>query len=147
MARGPSPDFASPEVEAAFLAFEPGARAGLFALRRLIFETAAQTAGVGRVAEALRWGQPAYLTPETRAGGTIRLGAPKQGGFALYVHCRTTLLSDFRALFPTGFDYEGDRAIRFRAGCAIDEAAVGVLIARALTWRLRRGGGPRRAAP
>ncbi len=131
------PDFGSPEVEAAFLAFTLGARAGLLSLRRLIFDVAGRTEGVGRVEEALRWGQPAYLTPETKAGSTIRLGAPKEGGFALYVHCRTTLIDEFRAAHGNGFETEDSRAVRFREGEAVDEAAVGALIARALTYHRR----------
>ncbi len=131
------PDFGSPEVEAAFLAFPPGARDGLLSLRRLIFDVAARTEGVGRVEEALRWGQPAYLTPETGAGSTIRLGAPKEGGFALYVHCRTTLIDEFRAAHGDAFDIEGSRAVRFRDGETVDAAAVGALIARALTYHRR----------
>lgn len=132
-----APDFGSPEVEAAFLAFPPGAREGLLTLRRLIFDVAARTEGVGRVEEALRWGQPAYLTPETGAGSTIRLGAPRAGGFALYVHCRTTLIAEFRAAHGNGFALEGSRAVRFREGEAIDEAAIGALVGRALTYHLR----------
>lgn len=131
------PDFGSPEVEAAFLAFPPAAREGLLSLRRLIFAVAARTEGVGRVEEALRWAQPAYLTPETGAGSTIRLGAPKAGGFALYVHCRTTLIAEFRAAHGDGFALEGSRAVRFREGEAVDEAAIGALVGRALTYHLR----------
>lgn len=137
MTGAPAPDFASAEVEAAFLAFNPDVREGLLALRRLIFGVASRTEGVGAVEEALRWGQPAYLTPETRSGSTIRLGAPKEDGYALFVHCRTSLLAEFRAAHPEGFVFEGSRALRFHAGEAIDEAAIGALIARALTYRLR----------
>mgnify|MGYP000592624135 CR=1 FL=1 len=43
---------------------------------------------------ALRWGQPAYLAPK---GSTLRVGIPKSGGaFALFAHCQTTLIADFR---------------------------------------------------
>jgi hypothetical protein len=41
------------------------------------------TPGVGALHETLKWGQPAYLTPETRSGTTLRLGVPKSGGYAI----------------------------------------------------------------
>ena len=132
-----APDFGSPAVEASFLAFLPDAREGLLSLRSLIFDVAARTQGVGRVEEALRWGQPAHQTPETRAGSTIRLGAPTTGGFALYVHRRTTLIAEIRAAHPEGFAFEGSRAVLFRTGREIGEATIRGLVARALTYRRR----------
>ncbi|MGB6634840.1 MAG: DUF1801 domain-containing protein, partial [Bradyrhizobium sp.] len=48
-------------VEAVFKAYPQPAKAKLLALRRLIFDTAKATRGVGRIEEALKWGQPSYL--------------------------------------------------------------------------------------
>ena len=103
-----------------------------------IFDTAAETPGVGALEETLKWGQPAYLTPESKSGSTIRLGLPKAGGFALYTHCQTTLLADFRDVFPGDFVYEGNRAIRFRDGDALPLDKLRLLVRRALTYRLKR---------
>lgn len=113
------------------------ARAGLLRLRALIFEVAAETPGVGRIEEALRWGQPAYLTPDTGAGSAIRLGVPKAGGFALFVTCSTSLIEDFRLVAPVGMRFEGKRAVLFRDAGEIDEAAMVVLIRRALSYHLK----------
>ena len=115
-----------------------GARAPLLALRDLIYETAAGTEGVGPLEETLKWGQPAYLTPVTKSGSTIRLGRPKTGGYAISVHCQTSILSDFRTAFPDGFDYEGNRAIRFPDGAAPPLNALRLLVRSALTYRLRK---------
>jgi hypothetical protein len=104
------------------------------ALRHLIFTVAVQTQGVGRIDETLRWGEPAYLTPETRSGSTIRIGTPKAGGFALYCNCRTSLIADFRDLMGEAFRYEGTRAVLFRTPEEIDAEKLGLLISRALTW-------------
>lgn len=134
---GISPPFQSAEVEQVFARFPDAERAGLLALRRLIFEVAAEIPDVGRLEEALRWGQPAYLTPDTKSGSTIRLGLPKTGGHALYVHCQTTILPDFRSLFPDAFDYEGNRAVLFRPGQSPDDDKLRLLIAAALTYHLR----------
>lgn len=78
-----SQPFDEPNVERAFSAFPDEVKTGLLLLRALIFDVAARTEGVGRLEETLKWGQPAYLTPETKPGTTIRLGCPKAGGFAI----------------------------------------------------------------
>lgn len=131
------PAFKDPDVEAKFASFPEPARAGLLALRGLIFETAKTTPDIGALQERLKWGQPAYLTPETRSGSTIRLGLPKQGGFALYTHCQTTILSDFRNLFPDDFVYEGNRAIHFKDSKALPFEKLRLLIHSALTYHLK----------
>ncbi len=131
------PPFQDPAVEAAFAAFPAPVRGSLLSLRGLIFSTAAEHPKVGRLQETLKWGQPAYLTPETRSGSTIRLGVPKDGGFALYAHCQTTLISDFRSLFPDDFAFDGNRAVLFKDGDPLPAAPLRLLIASALTYHLK----------
>lgn len=130
--------FENPAVEAAFAAFPDTVRPDLLALRQLIFQTAAETPGVGQLEETLKWGQPAYLTPQSKSGSTIRLGAVKTGGFALYAHCKTTIISDFRSLFPDDFIYEGNRAVRFEVGQIMDMEKLSLLISGALTYHVRK---------
>ncbi len=127
----------SPQVQAAFAAAPPGARDGMLALRGLIFDQARDLPQVGRVEEALRWGQPSYLTPDTKSGSTIRLGARKEGGFALYVHCQTTLIADFRDMAGDAFRYQGKRAVLFDTTDDIQPALLSALIRKALTYHLR----------
>lgn len=133
----PTPPFADAAVAAAFDAFSDAACPDLLKLRELIFDVAAQTKGVGVLQETLKWGQPAYLTPETKSGSTIRLGAPKGGGVALYAHCQTTIISDFRGHFPDEFTYEGNRAVRFAEGDDLKPEALALLIKSALTYHLK----------
>ena len=128
----------SPEIAQVFDSYPPGARQGLMILRQLIFEVAEGRDDIGVVEESLRWGQPAYLTAQTRAGSTIRLGVPRSGGFALFVHCRTSLIADFRPVAPPHMRFEGSRAVLFDTAEQIDRAALRWLIARALTWHLRK---------
>ena len=104
---------------------------------QLIFRTAKKTPSVGRIEETLKWGQPAYLTPDSKSGTTIRLGVPKSGGFALFVHCQTTLMSEFQTLFPDGFTYEGNRAIHFTDGQDLPHDTLRLLIKSALTYHLK----------
>ncbi len=135
--QNPGPDFADAKVETAFAAFPERERRALLALRNLIFEVAASTPGVGPLQETLKWGQPAYVTPETKSGSTIRLGLPKSGGFAIYTHCQTSLISDFQTVFPDDFTYEGNRAIHFRDSAALEPDKIALLIRNALTYHQR----------
>jgi len=131
------PPFKDSDVDARFAGFPAPARAGLMELRSLIFETAAATPDVGVIRETLKWGQPAYLTEESKSGSTIRLGAPKQGGFAIYTHCQTSIISDFQSLFPNDFVYEGNRAIHFTNHQVPPSEPLRLLILSALTYHLR----------
>lgn len=125
-------------VASAFEVFPSKEREGLLKLRALIFETAADTEGVGPLEETLKWGQPSYLTSKTKAGSTIRLGLPKTGGYALYTHCQTSLMSDFQTLFPDDFVYEGNRAIHFQPEEELPTDKLRLLIKAALTYHLSK---------
>ena len=120
-------DIEDVNVAAAYAAFPEAERAGLLALRARILAIAA--ADEIALEEALRWGQPAYLASK---GSTIRLGVPKTGGVAIYTHCQTTLISDFRALCPD-LRFEGNRAVHFATGEAPPKA-IDMLIRAALTY-------------
>ncbi|HHC30025.1 MAG TPA: DUF1801 domain-containing protein [Rhodobacterales bacterium] len=117
-------------VAAAYAAFPDAAQVLLARLRALIFATADKI-GAGPVEEALRWGEPAYLAPK---GSTIRLGVARSGAAALFVNCRTTLIEDFKPVAPPGTRFEGTRAVLFAFDDPCDEAALALLIGRALTW-------------
>ena len=108
----------------------------LLQLRSVIFEVAAETQGVGRIEETLKWGQPAYLTPETKSGSTIRLGVPKSGGIAIFAHCQTSIIPDFDALFPGDFTMDGNRAVRLPANGDLPLDALRMLIRNGLTYHL-----------
>jgi hypothetical protein len=106
--------FADKNVAGVFKAYPPALRARMMALRALIFEVAAQTDGVGRLTETLKWGQPSYLTEETRSGSTIRIDRLKKAdGYALYVHCQSGLVDRFREIYRDTLRYEGKRALLF----------------------------------
>lgn len=129
----------NPAVARVFDAYPPGIRRELLDLRELILRTAAATEGVGELEETLKWGEPAYLTAASGSGSTIRIGwkASRPDEYALYFNCRTTLVDTFRALFPEGMRFEGNRAVVFEAGAAIPADAVAFCVAAALTNRLR----------
>ena len=132
-------DFHTPEVAAHFAAYPPVHRARLLTLRALIFRVAAETPGVGDLTEALRWGEPAYLTLATGSGSLIRMDwkarAPDQ--IAIYFHCKTGLIDAFRCLFNE-MRFEGNRAILFDATETLPETALRHCFRAALTYHLSR---------
>jgi hypothetical protein len=126
-------------VEAVFDAYPRAEKAKLLALRRLIFDTAKATKGVGALRETLKWGQPSYLTPETSSGSTIRIDQVKsaEGQIAVYFHCQTNLVETFRELYPE-MHYSGNRAVLLDAKDRLPEAALRHCVALALTYHLRK---------
>jgi hypothetical protein len=130
---------ANPAVETAFGAYPSRVRARLRALRRLILDTAKATEGVGTLEETLKWGQPSYLTAETKSGSTIRIDQVKLAAdqYAVYFHCQTNLVGTFRELYPE-LRFEGNRAILLDAKEEPPEAALRHCVALALTYHLRR---------
>jgi len=137
--------FSEPAVDAVFDSYPRPIKAKLLALRRLIFDTAKATKGVGRLEETLKWGQPSYLTPETKSGSTIRIDRVKSTAdqYAVYFHCQTDLVATFRELYPEEFSYAGNRSIVLNAGDRIPEPALRHCLALALTYHLNK----RKAAP
>jgi Domain of unknown function (DU1801) len=126
-------------VEAVFSAYPKPVRTRLLALRRLIFDTARATPGVGPLQETLKWGQPSYLTPETKSGSTIRIDQVKPAAdqYAVYFHCQTNLVETFRELYPD-LIFGGNRSILLNANDRLPEAALRHCVALALTYHLSK---------
>jgi hypothetical protein len=132
--------FSEPAVEAVFRAYPAPVRAKLLALRRLILDTAKTTTGVGALKETLKWGQPSYLTAETKSGSTIRIDQVKSAAnrYAVYFHCQTDLVATFRELYPEDFSYGGNRSILLNAEDEVAEPALRHCLALALTYHLNK---------
>jgi hypothetical protein len=143
-AKKPAVDPGDAAVEAVFRAYPKPLKAKLLALRRLILDTARGTEGVGRLEETLKWGQPSYLTAETKSGSTIRIDRVKSAGsqYAMYFHCQTDLVATFRELYPDDLRFGGNRSILLDATEALPEPALRHCVALALTYHLNK----RRAA-
>lgn len=127
-------------VDAVFSSYPKPIKTKLLALRRLIFDTAATTKGVGKIEETLKWRQPSYLTPETKSGSTIRIDRIKSSAsqYAVYFHCQTDLVETFRELYPKQFTYGGNRSIILDADEKIAEPALRHCVALALTYHLNK---------
>lgn len=132
--------FENSKVEIFFGAYQDNVRRKLLDLRRLIFDTAAQTPGVGMLEETLKWGQPSYLTSTTRSGSTIRIDEVKStpNQYALYFNCQTNLVETFRELYPEDLVYQNNRAILFEIGRQMPEDVVQHCIGLALTYHLHK---------
>lgn len=127
-------------VQRTFDAWPAPARDRLLAVRELIFATAASTDGVGVLEETLKWGEPAYLTSQSKSGSTIRLGwkASAPIRYAIYFKCKTTLVDTFRSMFPHDFIFEGKRALVLEHSSALPSDALAFCIASALTYHRDR---------
>jgi hypothetical protein len=127
--------FENAAVAQIFDAYPADIRHKLLALRTLILDTAVAE-GVGDVEETLKWGEPAYLV---NCGSTIRIDRKKRSPsqYAMYFHCRTSLVETFRMHFPTEFSFEGNRAIVFDVSDIVPMDSLRVCVAAALTYHRR----------
>jgi len=125
------------EVAAVFDAIDPPRRAALIRLRALVLEAAADAAV--QISETLKWGEPAYLPAKPRVGTTVRLNALKGSadGYALFLNCKTTLLEQYRHLYPEAFGYDGQRGVLLTTAREPDAAALKHCITLALTYHRR----------
>jgi hypothetical protein len=123
-------------VATIFHEYPPEVQEKLLFLRQLIFDTAVATPGVGEIEETLKWGQPSYLTVKPKSGTTIRIDADsaQAGQYGIYFHCQSSMISTMRQLYPTEFEYEGNRAILFNEKDDLPLEAVRHCLALALTY-------------
>lgn len=128
--------FENAAVGQVFEAYPPNMRIKLLALRELIFETAGSIQGVGKLEETLKWGEPAYVTSQSKSGSTVRIDWKKSNPsqYAMYFNCKTTLIDTFRTVFPSEFKFEGNRAIVFSELEVVSTEALAFCIAAAFTY-------------
>lgn len=132
--------FQQPEVKAKFDAYTTALRSRLLHLRQQIFSVAAADDRVGPLTETLKWGQPSYLTTQSKSGVTVRIDRIRQKAgqeeenYGLYVHCRTSLVSTWRDLYSGSLNFDGNRCIRFAANEDPPDDALRQCISMALTY-------------
>lgn len=128
------------DVAKTFESYPPGIRKKLMALRTLILDVAAKTAGVGALEESLKWGEPAFITTDSKSGSTIRIAwrkaRPTQ--YAMYFNCQTTLVDSFKTMFPTAFKFEGNRALVFDESDDLPVEALRICVEMALTYHAKK---------
>jgi hypothetical protein len=131
----------SDQVRRAFDAVSPNARKPMLELRGLIFDKASALPEVGELEETLKWGEPAYITSQTKSGSLVRLGwkAKDPTNIRVLFHCQTNLIETFRTLFADELVFEGNRAIVLKVNAPLPKPALRLCIEAALTYRLSKG--------
>jgi hypothetical protein len=134
------PRFEDKGVETVFKAYPQRMRRRLLGVREMIFDVARITPGVGDVQEALRWGQPSYLTTQSGSGSTIRIDQVRNapGKFGIYFICTSGLIDTFKAHYKGEMQFEGNRSIVFAIEDRLPMAALRHCISLALTHHLRK---------
>ena len=111
-------------------------------LRKLILETASdieensKIQSIGNVEETLKWGEPSYLTSQSKSGSTIRIAWKKVNSdkYSIFFKCTANLVPIFKEKYPDTFDYGGNRSLSFSLSDAIPETELKQCIAMALTY-------------
>ncbi len=120
-------------VEQAYAAFPKHVKPVALALRELVLN-AAKNEKIDNLEEALKWGQPSFLSP---IGSTIRIGtaSKKPNDICLFFICTTSLVDTFRELFGEQLNYEGNRAIVLPLSEPLPTLQLNQAIALALTYQ------------
>ncbi len=128
------------DVAKVFEGYPEAVRAALLRLRTLIQEVARETEGVGALQETLKWGQPSYLTAESKAGVTVRIDQIKgdEQAVGLYVHCQSGLIEQFKVHYREQLRFEGKRVVVLKLDEPLPEGPLRHCIALALTHHRRK---------
>lgn len=132
--------FKNPDIEAIFNSYPLDIREKCMLLRQLIFDTASEDPRIGPIEETLKWGEPSYLTSETKSGSMIRLHhySNKPFDFALYFLCQTTLVESFKEKYPNTFQIGGNRSLEFMLKNPLPLNEIKNCIHAALTYNISR---------
>lgn len=133
-------DIQNPGVAALFESYPKEIKAKLLFLRRLIFDVASRTNGVGELEETLKWGQPSYLTTQTKSGSLVRIDQIKsqEGKYAMFFHCQTTLVDSFKEMYRGQLEFGGNRSIIFDVKDRVPIDELSHCISMALTYHLNK---------
>ena len=128
----------APQFETRFAEYAADPRAKLLKLRKFIVECA-RDAGIERLELVTKWGQPSFVTAKPKNGTTIRIDEDQShgGDIALYVHCQTSLVAEWRELFPH-LTFGGNRSVHFRLDDDLSGNDIRFIISSALNYHTRK---------
>jgi hypothetical protein len=129
--------FTSPPdaVEAVLADYPDAVREQWLSVRRLILDVAQSAPHVGRLSEELKWGQPSFLTRDSGSGTTVRVDWLRgTDDVAVFTHCQTPLVRDFRDEHGDRFRYSGNRAIVLSSSEPLPEPELREHVRAALTY-------------
>lgn len=134
------PKFQNSAVAETFKQYPKEFRHVLYTLREFMFEVAKENSAIGDIEESLKWGEPSYRAKDKTIGTSIRLAWKKKkpNQCAMYVHCQTNLIEQYKTLFDDMFEYEGKRAIVFFSKESVPILPIKECIRMALMYHLNK---------
>jgi len=129
--------FKNKSIKNIFDAHPSNIKKTLLSIRQFIFDIAMENNNIGEIEETLKWQQASYLTSNPKSGTTIRLAYLESTECAMYVHCQTTLIAEFKEVYPE-LKYDGNRAIIFDSTKKLPIKAVKHFIYLALSYHYRK---------
>ena len=132
--------FTEQQVADKFASYPNHVRPQLLFLRELIFDVASNLPEVGVLQETLKWGEPSYVTHETKSGSTCRIDWKKStpDHYYMYFNCKTRLVDTFKDIYGPTFSYGGNRSIIFDVDAEPPVDELSDCIAMALTYHLSK---------
>ena len=124
------------DVADVFNSYPQNIKSKLMFLKQLIFDTAASVEGIGEIEETLKWGEPSYLTTESKSGSTIRIAwkESQKEIYSIFFKCTANLVPAFKEKFPKQFKFGGNRSIDFNLNDDVPVKELKRCIALALTY-------------
>lgn len=98
-------------------------------LQQLIWQVADEQGAT--LSESAKWGQLSFAA---KKGTPIRIGQFSDNQIALLVHCQTTLIETWKALFPQQLTFSGNRAVVLSIDSPLPATKLAVCIAMALNY-------------
>ena len=94
---------------------------------------------IGKIEECLKWGEPNYVNHTPKSGITLRLSKLKssESEYALFVHCQTSLIEEFRVAYPN-LNYDKNPGALFDSYEPIQSNAIKQFIYLALSYHSRK---------
>lgn len=123
-------------VQTAFSDYPDEVKASLVEARALVLQVKKDDPEIGELNETLRWGELSYLTEKPKTGSILRLAMTKNGKPALFFHCGTTLVEQFRAQYSHVFEFEDNRALVLSQPVGETTAELKHCISQALRYRI-----------
>ncbi len=122
-------------VKEKYANYELNERAKLLEIRSLLFEVAAILDKDAVLQEDLKWGQPSYAL---KGGTPIRLDTFSDGQVAMFFHCQTNLIENFRTIFGNELQFSGNRAIIFDISKPLPKKAIQFCAEAAFTYHQKK---------
>lgn len=85
--------------------------------------------------ESAKWGQLSFATPN---GTPIRIDRFSDTQVALFVHCQTHLIDDWKSMFAETLNFSKNRAILFQLDASLPEEPLKICIDQAFHYHLKK---------